>query len=74
MQLITDNNLTKDHKIKIINFLEKNNISFKDLRSYIDFISLREWTNEEISFITDNPDSNLTSIDEWTDLEIIQIK
>lgn len=74
MQLITDNNLTKNHKIKIINFLEKNNISFKDLHSYIDFISLREWTNEEISFITDNLESKSTSLDEWTDLEIFQIK
>lgn len=74
MQLVTDYNLTKNHKIKIINFLEKNNISFKDLYSYIDFISLREWTNEEISFITDNPESKSTLLDEWTDLEIIQIK
>lgn len=74
MQLITNNKLTEDDKIKIISFLEKNNISFKELHNYIDVISLKEWANDEISFITDNPDSNLTSIDEWTDLEILQIK
>lgn len=74
MQLITNNKLTEDDKIKIISFLEKNNISFKELYDYIDVISLKEWTNDEISFITDNPDSRLTSIDEWTDLEILQIK
>ena len=74
MQLITNNKLTEDDKIKIISFLEKNNISFKELYDYIDVISLKEWTNDEISFITDNPDSRLTSIDEWPDLEILQIK
>ncbi|MGL5156019.1 MAG: hypothetical protein ACRC9H_14000 [Aeromonas veronii] len=74
MQLITNNKLTEDDKIKIISFLEKNSISFKELYNYIDNISLKEWTNDEISFITDNPNSNLTSINEWTDLEILQIK
>lgn len=74
MQIITNYKLTEDDKIKIISFLEKNNISFKELYSYIDVISLKKWTNDEISFITDNPNSRLTSIDEWTDLEILRIK
>lgn len=64
MRYIINQNLTKDNRTNLVKVSEKN----------LFFLSLKEWSDTEISSIVDSSNLKSELLKEWSDTEIFEIK
>lgn len=62
MRYVINHNLNKENRKNLVKVLEKK------------FLSLKEWSDTEISSILNNSNLESESLKEWTDTEIFEIK